>query len=239
MVDQQFVLRKRMKSKLAKQSESIKDSTTREKVLKKVRHALLEPADNPFQDIDFESSVYSPFEEEKDIQFAYELTRSGANFIYCESPADMLKKVKALFEERNWTEAACREELITGLLSHAGVSTYREKKGETFNTIAVTGCECLIARTGSIVVSSRQEYGRGLPFTCDTHIIIAFTSQVVEDIRHALVYMRSKYPERLPSMMTIISGTARTDDIERIMVNEGLGPKELYVFMADENSKDQ
>lgn len=228
-----------MKSKPAKQSESIKDSTTREKVLKKVRHALLEPSDNPFHDIDLESSVYTPFEEEKDIQFAYELTRSGANFIYCESPADMLQKLKALFEERKWTEAACKEELIAGLLEHAGITPYPGKKEQTFNKIAVTSCEGLIARTGSIVVSSRQDYGRSLPFTCDIHVVIAFTSQVVDDMRQAFTYMRSKYPDRLPSMLTIISGTARTDDLEKIMVHEGLGPKELYVFMADENSTDQ
>lgn len=227
-----------MKSKLSKQPESIKDSTTREKVLKKVRHALLEQADNPFHDIDFESSVYTPFEDEKDIQFAYELTRLGANFIYCQSPSDMLNKVKSLFEERNWKEAACREELIAGLLEHAGIIAHRGDDNSIFNTIAVTGCECLIARTGSIVVSSRQDYGRSLPFTCDIHVVIAFTSQVVEDIKNAINYLRSKYPDRLPSMMTVISGTARTDDLEKIMINEGLGAKEIYVFMADENSTD-
>lgn len=227
-----------MKSKLAKQTEYLKDSTTREKVLKRVRNALLDPSDNPFKDLDNESSVYTSFDDEKDIQFAYELTRSGANFIYCESPSDMLSKVKSLFEERNWTEAACREELIEGLLEHAGVKSYREKRG-MFNKIAVTSCECLIARTGSILISSGQDYGMRLPIACDIHVVIAFTSQVVEDIGQALTFIRSKYPQRLPSMMSVISGTARTDDLEKIMVLEGLGPKEIYLFMADENSTDK
>ncbi len=228
-----------MKSKLSSQPESIKDSTTREKVLKKVRHALLEQADNPFHDIDFESSVYAPFEDEKDIQFAYELTRQGANFIYCESPSDMLGKVKALFDERGWKEAVCSEELLSGLLEHAGVKICHKSEDTLFQNVAVTSCECLVARTGSIVVSSRQDYGRSMPFTADIHVIIAFTSQVVEDIRQALAYLRAKYPERLPSMITFISGTSRTDDIEKIMINSGLGPKELYLFMADENSADK
>lgn len=227
-----------MKSNFSQQ-ESLKDSTSREKVLKKVRHALIEPSDNPFADLDFESSVYSAMEEEKDIQFAYELSRLGAKFIYCKSPNDMLQKVKALFFENQWKEACCNEELIAGLLFHAGVSAYKSTEGSVFNQIAVTSCECLIARTGSIMVSSALDGGRRLPFTCDIHIVIAFTSQVVEDVKQAIEFLRKKYNSKLPSSVSIISGTSRSDDIEKIMIPAGHGPKELYVFMADEQSVDQ
>jgi L-lactate dehydrogenase complex protein LldG len=220
------------------QSESLKDSTSREKVLKKIRHALLDPSDNPFTDLDFESSVYTAMDEDKDVQFAYELSRLGANFIYCKSPSDMLQKVKALFVENQWKEACCNEELIGGLLHHAGISAYTGSANSAFHHISVTSCECLIARTGSIMVSSALDGGRRLPFTCDIHIVIAFTSQVVEDIRHALDFIKKKYSSKLPSMVSIISGTSRSDDIEKIMIPAGHGPKELYVFMADEESVD-
>jgi L-lactate dehydrogenase complex protein LldG len=227
-----------MKSKLNGLTESIKDSTTREKVLKKVRHALLEPSDNPFPDLDIESSVYSNSEEEKDIQFAYELVNWGGKFIYCSSPNDMLNKVKALFAENNWSQACCNEDLIAGLLKHAGVDTYENNKDTTFHKIGVTSCECLIARTGSILVSSSQDSGRRIPFTSDIHIVIAFTSQVVEDIRHGLDFMRRKYGPRLPSMISIISGTSRSADIENILTPVGHAARELFVFMADEDSTD-
>lgn len=224
-----------MKSNISGQSESLKDSTSREKVLKKVRHALLEPSDSPYPDLDIESSVYTKIEEEKDVQFAYELSELGANFIYCKSPEDMLNKVSALFIENKWSEACCNDELIIGLLQHAGVKTYSNLANSTFHKIAVTGCECLIARTGSILVSSAQESGRRLPFTADIHIVIAFTSQVVLDIKHSLDFIRRKYNYKLPSMISIISGPGRSDEIEKIMLPVGHGPKELYVFMADED----
>lgn len=227
-----------MKSNYSKNTDSIKDSTSREKVLKRVRHALLEPSDNPFPGIDMESSVYVPIEEEKDIQFAYELSRLGAKFIYCQSPSDMLIKVKALFTEMGWDKACCNDDLITGLLEHAGVKAFTSTKQNEFYKVSVTGCECLIARTGSILISSEQASGRKLPFMCDTHVVIAFTSQVVLDIKQAFEYMRSKYSNKLPSMVSIISGTGRSDDIEKIMVPIGHGPGELYVFMADEESTD-
>ncbi len=227
-----------MSNKTSRLSESLKDSTSREKVLKKVRHALLEPSENPFAEHDVESSVYVKSTEDNDIRFAYELVNQGAKFIYCKSPDDMLEKVKALFIENKWTEAACNEELISGLLKHAGVRAYPYNAGPAFNKIAVTSCECLIARTGSIMISSSQESGRKLPVTCDIHIIIAFTSQVVDDLKQAFEFMRIKYGPRLPSMISIITGSSRSDDIEKIMVSGGHGPKELFVFMADEANAD-
>lgn len=228
-----------MKSNLSGHAESLKDSTSREKVLKKVRHALLEPSDSPFPDLDIESSVYTKIDEEKDVQFAYELSKSGANFIYCQSPDDMLNKVRALFVENKWFEACCNDDLLIGLLEHAGIKTYANKPNTTFHKIAVTGCECLIARTGSVLVSSAQDSGRRLPFTADIHIVIAFTSQVVEDVKHGLDFIRRKYQNKLPSMISIISGTSRSDEIEKIMVPGGHGPKEPYVFMADEDKSAQ
>ncbi len=225
-------------TKNSSQIVSLKESTTREKVLKKVRNALIEPSDNYFKDIDMDSSVYAPMQEEPDVQFAYELTASGAKFIYCNSPFDMLNKVAALFAENNWNEACCNEELIKGLLDHAGIKNFKSRADSPFNQIAVTTCECLIARTGSIVVSSAIDSGRKLPFTCDIHVVIAFTSQVVEDIKQAMDFIRNKYRQRLPSFLSIITGTSRCDDIEKVMVPSGLGAKEIYVFMADENSTD-
>lgn len=219
-------------------SEALKDSTPREKMLKKVRHALLEPSDNLYKDLDNESSVYYPMEEEKDVQFAYELSKSGANFIYCSSPTDMMNKVKFLFMDKKWNEACCNDPLIIGLLKHAGINSYTSRTGDPFNRIAVTTCEFLIARTGSVLVSSLQDSGRSLPFTCDIHIVIAFTSQVVEDLKQALQQMKMKYGNKLPSMISIITGTARSNDIEMTMVPGGHGAKELYVFMADEESTD-
>lgn len=227
-----------MKNKLSPEQEHLKDSTSREKVLKKVRHALLEPSDNPFKDVDFESAIYKKPEEEDDILFALELSKLGGNFIYCTSPTDMLLKVKGLFIDNKWEEAWCNEELLTGLLNHAEIKTSTNNES-SFKKISVTSCECLIARTGSVLVSSALQSGRQLPLIADIHIVIAFTSQVVYDIKQAIEVLKMKYKDKVPSMISIITGTSRSDDIEKIMVTGGHGPKELYVFMADEGTTDK
>jgi L-lactate dehydrogenase complex protein LldG len=214
--------------------DTLKESTTREKVLKKVRNALLEPSENPFPELDFDSLVYTRPTEEKDVQFAIEFTKLGGNFIYCQSPSDMLVKVKALFEDHGWKTAHCNDDLIKGLLDYAGIKV--ENSVDSFMNVTVTSCECLISRTGSVMVSSGLQSGRKLPLATDIHVVIAFTSQVVEDIKQAIEFIKSKYNNHMPSMLSIISGTSRSDDIERVMVPAGHSAKEIYVFMADEDN---
>ena len=52
--------------------------------------------------------------------------------------------------------------------------------------VSITGCEALIARTGSIVMSSAQESGRTVSVYAPVHICIAYTNQLVYDIRDGL-----------------------------------------------------
>src|SRR5437773_1269707 len=67
--------------------------------------------------------------------------------------------------------------------------------------IGITDCECLVARTGSVFVTSRQISGRRLPVYSNIHIVVAYTSQLVYNIKDALNMIRSKYGEQIPSMI--------------------------------------
>ena len=58
------------------------ETTSREKVLKKVRNALISKNENPFTSIDIDSPVYSKVEDTPDITFAQEFTKVSGKFIY-------------------------------------------------------------------------------------------------------------------------------------------------------------
>lgn len=227
---------RRMKSRntLISKPDHIKESTTREKVLKNIRHALIDPSDNPFPDVEYESDIYQPMPEEHDVNFAVEFAKTGGKFVYCASAPDMLVKVKAVFNDRGWTEAWSNEDSLTGLLNHAGVLAIRPNQGVEMMKVAVTSCEFLIARTGSIMMSSQQLSGRRLYSFPEIHIVIAFISQIVPDIKTALAGIREKYNGRMPSMVTMITGPSRTADIEKTLVMGVHGPKEVFVFLADD-----
>ena len=94
-------------------------------------------------------------------------------------------------------------------------------------------CESLIARNGSVLISNGNEAGRRLSIFPHIHIVIAYTSQLVLDLKDGFKLLKEKYPENLPSMVSNITGPSRTADIEKTLVLGAHGPKEFYVFLLE------
>ncbi|MFN6038515.1 MAG: lactate utilization protein C, partial [Bacteroidota bacterium] len=100
--------------------------------------------------------------------------------------------------------------------------------------VSITLCECLIAATGSVAISSSQNCSIRSFISTEIHIVFAFTWQIVSNISDALIFIQKKYPDNQSRQITFISGPSRTADIEQEIVFGAHGPKELYVFLLDE-----
>ncbi|MEI8063652.1 MAG: lactate utilization protein [Verrucomicrobiota bacterium] len=98
--------------------------------------------------------------------------------------------------------------------------------------LGVTGCDCLLARTGSIAVCTRSAGGRALSVLPPVHLVIACRSQLVPDLTAALAFWHQRYDRRWPSNLSVITGPSRTGDIEKILVMGAHGPKRLVVYFA-------
>jgi len=98
--------------------------------------------------------------------------------------------------------------------------------------VGVTGCDCLVAQTGSIFVSTHSAGGRALSVLPPVHLVIARRNQLVSDLAAAFALIRKKYDGRWPSSLCLISGPSRTADIEKILVMGAHGPKRLAVYFA-------
>ena len=99
---------------------------------------------------------------------------------------------------------------------------------------SITLCEHLIARTGTIVLSSQQLSGRTTSIYAPIHICIAYTHQLVFDISDSLAQFK-KESEMLPSMISYATGPSRTADIEKTLVVGVHGPKEVYCFLVEKH----
>ncbi|HUB65850.1 MAG TPA: lactate utilization protein [Candidatus Methylacidiphilales bacterium] len=97
---------------------------------------------------------------------------------------------------------------------------------------AITGCDALVAQTGSILVSSGSAGGRALSVLPPHHIVIAQRGQIVPDLAAALSLARERYAPGWPSFLSFITGPSRTGDIERILVLGAHGPKRLTVLIV-------
>ena len=98
--------------------------------------------------------------------------------------------------------------------------------------VGLTGCDSLVAQTGSICVTSRSAGGRALSVLPPHHVAIARRSQLVADLPAAYEQLAATYGDAYPSFIGFISGPSRTGDIERILVLGAHGPKRVTVFLV-------
>jgi L-lactate dehydrogenase complex protein LldG len=94
---------------------------------------------------------------------------------------------------------------------------------------SITLCEGLVAQTGSILSSSRCA-GRGSSIIPPVHIVYATSDQLVPDITTALrKAMQSDLKDA--SYFGLISGSSRTADIEKILVQGAHGPVKVAIVL--------
>ncbi len=212
----------------------MKDSTTsKEQLLKKIRKALLEKRENPYPNLE-DLPLYPPTTESPEVIFAEEFTRVSGQFVYCEDEITFIENILLLAEEKKWRKIYCWEPQLQELLNTYEYPFYATDKDFELAEVGLTLCECLIARNGSIMVSNGNAAGRRLSIYPHAHIVVAYTSQMVMDLKDGFNIIKKKYGSNLPSMISNITGPSRTADIEKTLVLGAHGPKELYVFLLDD-----
>ncbi len=95
----------------------------------------------------------------------------------------------------------------------------------------VTGAECLVAATGSVLVSAARG-GRGGSVVAPVHIVIAGVHQLLPDLNSTLAQAMKSGTVAASSFLCLITGSSRTGDIEKILVLGAHGPKRLIVVLS-------
>jgi len=197
----------------------------KENILKRIRQALSNPAPLPFPQSEGNNSIFHPAPDDLEVVFAEEFVQLQGKFAFCTDEKDMVQQIQKLVAEKQWTKIYCNEnkwnEAFSNTINLAGCDA------------SVTGCEFLVARTGTIVMSTAQQSGRTVSVYAPIHICIAYTNQLVYDIKDALQMLKEKYAGNIPSLITFASGPSRTADIEKTLVTGVHGPKEVYCFLVE------
>lgn len=210
----------------------MKETTSKEKMLKKIRKALLEKRDNPYPQLE-EAPLYEPYDDFLEVLFAEQLSLVAGKFIFCEDEIQFVENLLLLADEKNWRKIYCWEPELQNLLQNFEFPFYSTDKDFLQAEVGITLCESLIARNGSVLVSNGTAAGRRLSIYPHHHIVVAYTSQLVLDLKDALAKIKAKYADRLPTMISTITGPSRTADIEKTLVLGAHGPKELIVFLLE------
>jgi L-lactate dehydrogenase complex protein LldG len=211
----------------------MKETTSREKMLKKIRKALLEKRDNPYPNLE-DTPLYEEYNDHLDVLFAGQLSAVSGNFVFCEDEIQLIENLLDLSEKKNWRKIYAWETGLQSLLSNYEFPFYSTDTDFLNADVGITYCEALVARNGSVLVSNGTTAGRRLSIYPHIHIVIAYTSQLVLDLKDGFKLLKDKYPESIPSMISNITGPSRTADIEKTLVLGAHGPKELYVFLLED-----
>ena len=210
------------------------ERSSKGEILTRIRNALIKPSPKPFPRVEAVDSVFVSEPEPLEVQFALAFGQLGGHFVYNESADEFLDNLTGLSEKKGWNHLFCWEPGLQEFFRSRDFRKIRIGKDLKKADAGITTCEALIARTGSVLLSSAQPSGRSLSIYPPAHLVIADVSQLVPDIGDALELIKRKYKGGLPSMISFSTGPSRTADIEKTLVIGAHGPKEIYVFLTEE-----
>lgn len=203
----------------------------RSKILQKIKQALKEPVPVPFPDQVMDTPIFIPTEKEMAIEFAQKFTELLGKFVYCADEQELIAQLNALIITKGWNKVYSKEsEWLDKMLTLKFDPVTTDNLGDC--DAAITLCTHLVARTGTIVLSSNELSGRTASVYAPIHICIAYADQLVYDISDSLLKLKNNM-EAFPSMISFATGPSRTADIEKTLVVGVHGPKEVYCFLID------
>ncbi|HMP94768.1 MAG TPA: LUD domain-containing protein, partial [Phnomibacter sp.] len=184
-------------------------ANAKEQILQKIRKALTQATPQPFETEGLPAQAFAPPATDLDVLFAENFTAIQGQFSFCVGEQELVGQLARLAAARKMTKWYCPDERLRALLQQNGwVQPWHPSLPDCHASL--TGAEALVARTGSILLSSRQAGGRTASIYAPVHICIAYTTQLVYDISDALRQMQLKYKNQLPSLISLASGPSRT-----------------------------
>ena len=123
-----------------------------------------------------------------------------------------------------WPEFAALDWARAGLSIEARPTTGGDR-------LAITGCFCAIAETGTMVVLSGADAPTAHVLLPDTHVAVVRAERIVGSMEDAFALIRRERAA-LPRAINLISGPSRTGDIEQTIVLGAHGPYRVHILIV-------
>jgi L-lactate dehydrogenase complex protein LldG len=216
--------------------QTFKTSKARENILARIRKSLAEEKmPMPFPEAEkTQSEIYARSGYSAEEVFAETFISLGGKFLFVESEQELLTSISTIYENKGWKQLLCADRQLLNQFKSNNIDIVSPASPSVESADAcITGCEAIIARTGSILLTSAQNMGRTSPVYYPVHIVFAYLDQVVYDIEDGLKLLKKKYGASLPSMINLTTGPSRTADIEKTLVVGVHGPAEIYCILIN------
>ncbi len=212
----------------------MESTKSKQVILGRIRKALNQTVEMPFTRQETEGEIFPAPADDLSVIFATEFTRLLGKFAYCPGWDDFASQVEMLIQEKGWSKIFCSEEPLVKLFKRRGIDAFGNTQDLTNCDVSFTACEALIARTGTIVLSSALPHGRTASVYAPVHVCVALTSQLKYDIADGLRHIRQEHGGNMPSLVSFATGPSRTADIEKTLVVGVHGPREVYCLLVED-----
>lgn len=165
-----------------------------------------------------------------DERFMLNFKNNGGKFLYCENEEEVNDAFDNILLENDWYEqpTCCFDENLKARFDKFNLEF--NKSGES--AFFLSTCEYLIANDGSILISSNQIHEKRFNELPQNFIILASTSQLVDNIGEGLRGIKFNNKERIPSNITTIKSfeTKKEGDF----MSYGSSTKNLYLLLLED-----
>lgn len=181
------------------------------------------------------SGLFSPDEKEPvDLVFVKKFTNAGGKFLYCEKEEEAYEFLRSIQTEASVNSISCLNSNLQSILKNAGIKYESESSGN--EDAYCCSCEYLISFNGGLMISENQTHGKKLKELPEIFIVIAQTSQIVENLRSGLTGIRSKYKDSIPSNITTIKGPNDNKDEANDLASGTACIKNIYLLLIEDQS---
>ena len=162
--------------------------------------------------------------------FTLNFRKNGGKFLYCENLSEVKNHFEDILEENDWFEsdAVCYEPKLFSMLEENKLN-YIKPVNPKF---LLASCENLIADEGAILFSSNQ-IKQNKPLELPANIIIlATTSQIIENKSDGLREIKKRYDKNYPTNITTIKYFEKAK--EEDFLHYGSVAKNLYLLLLED-----
>lgn len=215
---------------------NLSERTNKEQILAKVREAVMTKDENLFKDVNMQVDTWTPFKEEDgaDFTFVDRFKGNGGIFVYFESKEDFLEAMKQYIVENQWGQLCSTSKKIDDIFKDSGIVLSHDYSTKRKKTVSITDCECLIAHTGSVVVTDKCAGSREAYSNADVLLVYASPSQIVASMKDSIKLLKEKYGSGKPTETVIISGPSKSTEIDNQLVIGAQGIKQIALFLVEE-----
>ena len=215
---------------------NLSERTNKEQILAKVREAVMTKDENLFKDVNMQVDTWTPFKEEDgaDFTFVERFKENGGIFVYFESKENFLDAMKQYVVENQWEPLCSTSKKMHEIFKDSGIALSRDYTTKHKKTVSITDCECLIAHTGSVVVTDKCAGSRAAYSNADVLLVFASPSQIVASMKDAIHLIKEKYGSDKPSETVIISGASKSTEIDNQLVIGAQGIKQIALFLVED-----